>query len=76
MNRSLFYLAILVVPLALGVGCKSAPVVTPEPVGLDDFFDRSVVQAITLEISPDDRQAMFDALPERCLLYTSPSPRD
>lgn len=65
MNRSLFYLAILVVPLALGVGCKSAPVNTPEPVGLDDFFDRSVVQAITLEISPDDRQAMFDALPER-----------
>lgn len=30
-----------------------------------EFFDRSVVQNIVIEIAPDDRQAMFDALPER-----------
>ena len=30
-----------------------------------EFYDRDVVQRITIDIQPQDRQAMFDALPER-----------
>ena len=65
MHRYFFYLGLLFVPLLFGLGCKDAPVDASETVGVEDFFDRSIVQSIALEISPSDRQAMFDALPER-----------
>ena len=32
---------------------------------LDTFFDPAVIQTIVLDIAPVDRQAMFDALPDR-----------
>ena len=65
MKRYLLSLAVFILPLIFGTGCKDTPVDVPEPLGLEDFFDRSVVQSIALEITPEDRQAMFDALPER-----------
>ena len=56
----------------LVIGCQSEKVkpiaeepVAEESVELDTFFDSSVIQTIVLDIAPADRQAMFDALPER-----------
>ena len=51
--------------LVLGLGCRSDSSVDASSVHLEDFFERSVIQDIVLEIEPADRQAMFDALPER-----------
>ena len=52
-------------------GCQSDRVeqvteqVDQQPSDLESFFDPEVVQSIELDIAPADRQAMFDALPER-----------
>ena len=65
MYRYFFYSGLLLLPLLFGLGCKDAPVAAAEIVGVEDFFERSAVQSIALEISTENRQAMFDALPER-----------
>ena len=64
-------LALLLGSVAV-LGCQSEKVkpiaedqVAEEPAALDTFFDPSVIQTIVLDIAPADRQAMFDALPER-----------
>ena len=54
----------LAICLLLDIGCRSDSVVTAQS-GLETFFGKDLVQNIELNIEPDDRQAMFDALPER-----------
>ena len=55
--------------LCWAVSLKVKPIaedqVAEEPAALDTFFDPAVIQTIVLDIAPADRQAMFDALPER-----------
>lgn len=47
------------------VGCTANNVTKTAPPMVDAFFDTEVIQTIEINISPANRQAMFDALPER-----------
>ncbi len=59
---------LIVIPFFLSiflVGCRVDAVDEPDPLSAVEFFDTATVQRIDLEIAPEDRRAMLDALPER-----------
>lgn len=47
------------------IGCHPAPMQETPTTDVNFFFAQSEIQAIELMIDPVDRQAMFDALPDR-----------
>ena len=59
---------LIVIPFFVSVflvGCRVDAVDEPDPLSAVEFFDTATVQRIDLEIAPEDRRAMLDALPER-----------
>ena len=63
--RLLFIRLALVFILFSIMGCRDLPEKQFHEENADEFFDKAVIQTIEINIAPADRQAMFDALPER-----------
>ena len=57
--------ALIAFLLLVLVACGTTHQTSAVNKNLEEFFAKSVVQEIGLEIDAADRQAMFDALPER-----------